>query len=254
MNQKLENISLLKWITHNTRLSRRKAFDAIVTGQVRVDGMVVSDTAYPISPTHRSVTLNGKPVRKTTPPLVYILLHKPKGVVTSTSDPNNRTTVLDLVKKNRIPVFPVGRLDIMTQGVILLTNDGPLAHRLIHPRYSVPRTYHVKIKGRIPLPVFKALRSGSIRLDGKPLRPADVEILKSLKKNTWLTITLREGRTREIRRVFALFNLPVLNLIRVRFGPLGIKGLQPGQWRHLTEKEIRHLKKIGREESHDHEN
>jgi len=159
MNQKNEPISLLKWITRHTRLSRRKAFEAIVGGEVQVDGKVITDTAHPLSPSARSVTLRGKPVRQTPPPPVYILLHKPRGVVTSTSDPEGRTTVLDLVRKNRVPVFPVGRLDIMTQGLILLTNDGPLANKLVPPRYSVPRTYHVKVKGRVPSPVFKALRT-----------------------------------------------------------------------------------------------
>ncbi len=246
-----EKITLLKWMTRHTRLSRRKAFQAIVSGQVRVDGTVVTDTTLPLAPSARSVTLNGKPMRNTPLPSVYLLLYKPKGVVTSTSDPEGRPTVLDLVKKNRIPVFPVGRLDIMTEGVLLLTNDGPLAHALTHPRYSIPRTYHVKLKGTVPSPVFKALRSGSVKLDGKPIRPVEVNILKTLKKNTWLTVTLREGRTREIRRLFAIFKLPVLNLIRVRYGPLSLKGLKPGQWRLLSEKEIRRLKQIEREGYHD---
>jgi len=250
MNPNPEKMTLLKWMTRNTRLSRRKAFEAIVSGQVKVEGTVVTDTTFPLGSSARRVTLNGKPVRRTFPPPVYLLLYKPKGVVTSASDPQGRATVLDLVKKNRIPIFPVGRLDIMTEGLLLLTNDGPLAHALTHPSYSVPRTYHVKLKGTVPPQVFKTLRSGALKLDGKPIRPVEVQILKTLRRNTWLTVTLREGRTREIRRIFAIFNLPVLNLIRVRYGPLSLKGLQPGQRRYLTEKEIRRLKQIEKEGSH----
>ena len=244
MRQNKQGIPLLKWITQNTHLSRRKAFQAIVTGQVKVDGKAVSDTGFTVTPALGRITLKGKAVRKTPPPPVYIILHKPKGVVTSTSDPEGRTTVLDLAKKIRTSVFPVGRLDIMTQGLLLLTNDGSLAHTLMHPRFSVPRTYHVKVKGKVSPKVFAALRAGALKLDGKPIRPVDIEVLKPLKKNTWLKVTIREGRTREVRRMFTRFDIPVLNLIRVRFGPLTFKGLKPGQWRLLTEREIWQLKQI----------
>ncbi len=234
---------LLKWITRHTPLSRRKAFQAIVSGEVRVDGVPVSDTGFVIRDTHR-VTIQGKPARKTAPPPAYILLYKPKGVVTSTADPTGRPTVLDLVKKARVPLFPVGRLDIMTQGILLLTNDGALGNVLTHPRYAIPRTYHVKLKGKVPHEVLETLRRGKLRLDGKPIRPVEVEIIKSLQKNTWLKVTITEGRNREVRRMFERFNIPVLNLIRVRFGPLTLKGLRPGQWRPLTEKEISQLKRL----------
>lgn len=240
--QQVKKIPILKWLTLSTRLSRRKAFDAIVSGKVKVNGQIVTDVKTPIDPERDHVLLNGKHLRKGSPAPIYILLHKPKGVVTTTEDAEGRTTVLDLVRKIKTPVFPVGRLDIMTEGLLLLTNDGPLANALLHPKYGVPRTYHVKVKGKIPQKVFAILKKGELKLDGKLIRPVSVEVLKSLEKNTWLKVTLREGRNREVRRIFANLNLPVLNLLRVGFGPLTIKGLPPGQWRMLTEKEISRLK------------
>ncbi len=244
MNQNSQGTPLLKWLAQHTGLSRRRAFQAIVDGMVKVNGVTVSNTGFLVSPDLGHITLGGKPVRKVPFAPTYILLHKPKGIVTSVTDPEGRKTVLDLIKKVRVPLFPVGRLDIMTQGVLLLTNDGPLAHALMHPKYSVPRTYHVKVKGKVPPEVFETLRAGRLRLDGKPIRPVELAILKPLQKNTWLTVTIREGRTREVRRIFGRFHIPVLNLIRIRYGPLSLKGLPPGRWRPLTEKEIRVLKQI----------
>ncbi len=251
MNQNRKDLPLLKWIKQNTRLSRRKALQTIVAGQVRIDGKVITDTGFVVTSSHTKIAVNNRTVRAKPMVPAYILLNKPKGAVTSTKDPAGRTTVLDLVKKVRVPVFPVGRLDIMTQGLLLLTNDGDLAHHLMHPRFSVPRTYHVKIKRRVPREVFSILRDGAMKLDGKRIRPVEVSTLKSLEKNTWLEVTIREGRSREVRRIFNRLKLQVLNLIRVRYGPLALKGLRPGQWRPLTEKEIRLLKQIERSGNHD---
>jgi len=244
MSLKKKKLPLLKWLTLSTRLSRRKAFDAITSGKVKVNGTVISDVRTLIDPDGDTVTIGGKRVRKGLPAPIYILLHKPKGVVTSAEDPEGRTTVLDLVKKIKTPVFPVGRLDIMTQGLLLLTNDGPLANALLHPKYAILRTYHVKVKGKIPPKAYSLLKKGNLKLDGRTILPVEIKVLKSLEKNTWLSVTLREGRNREVRRIFEKLNLPVLNLIRVRFGPLTVKGLPPGQWRMLTDKEISRLKQV----------
>ncbi len=241
-----KTLPLLKWLTLTTRLSRRKAFDAITSGKVRVNGAVVTDAKHAIDPDKDHISLNGKHLRKGLPAPMYILLYKPKGVVTTAEDAEGRPTVLDLTRKIKTPIFPVGRLDIMTEGLLLLTNDGPLANALLHPRFGVPRTYHVKVKGRVPPKAFDLLRKGAMNLDGRPIRPVNVDILKSLEKNTWLKVTLREGRNREVRRLFAKLNLPVLNLVRVGFGPLTIKGLAPGQWRALTEKEVQRLKQAAK--------
>ena len=244
MNPAEKNLPILKWLTLTTRLSRRKAFDAIVSGRVKIDGVVVTDVKRPVAPEKDRVFLDGKPLRQGSPAPIYILLHKPRGVVTTTKDTEGRATVLDLIRKIKTPVFPVGRLDIMTEGLLLLTNDGPLANTLLHPRYGVPRTYHVKVKGRIPPKAFAVLKKGEIRLDGRPVRPVSAEVLKSLEKNTWLKVTLREGKNREVRRIFAKLGLPVLGLVRVGFGPLSLNGLAPGQWRLLTEKEVSRLRNI----------
>jgi len=241
-----KRFTLLKWLTRNTHFSRRKSFDAIVSGQVKINGVVTRDTGVTIHPANDNITINGKLLRKSPPALIYILLNKPKGVVTSIHDPEGRTTVIDLIKKIKTPVFPVGRLDIMTEGILLLTNDGTLANTLLHPRFSVPRTYHAKVKGKVFPEVFEHLRRGTIKLDGRPIRPIEIETLKSLKKNSWLKVTIREGRNREVRRMLGKLNLPVLNLIRVGFGPLNCNGLKPGQWRQLTETEVRRLQEINR--------
>ena len=239
-----ETLPLLKWIQLNSSLSRRKAFEAIVGGQVKVNNRVVSDTRFAITPRIDRVIVQGKLLKAKNPHMVYsyILFYKPKGVVTSMSDPEGRTTVADFVKKLKIPIFPVGRLDIMTEGLLLLTNDGPLANRLLHPSFSVPRVYHVKIKGKVSPGALAPLLKGTLRLDGKPIRPVEIETLRTLKKNTWLKVTVREGRKREIRRMFDRLNIPVLNLIRVGFGPLKLQGVESGHWRELTEREIKRLK------------
>lgn len=244
MSPDKKRLSLLKLITQSTRLSRRKSFQAIVSGQVKINGSTVTDTGFLIDTDKEMVTINGKLVFRTPPNPLYILLHKPKGVISSVYDPEGRTTVIDLVRKIKTPLFPVGRLDIMTQGLLLLTNDGYLANALLHPSYSVPRVYHVKVKGRVPQGVFTILNKGTIKLDGRRIRPVETEVLRSLKKNTWLKVTTREGRTHEVMRMFAKLHVPVLNLIRVGFGPLTYKGLQPGQWRILMEGELRQLKRM----------
>jgi len=235
-------------VTLATRLSRRKAFDAIVTGRVAINGTVTFDTQALLDPERDVVTVGKKRLRRGLPPPIYLALHKPKGVVTSLEDPHGRPTVLDLVKRIKTPIFPVGRLDIMTQGLLLMTNDGPLANALLHPRYGIPRIYHVKVKGRIPSEAFTVLRKGKMKLNGKPIQPVGVEVLRSLEKNTWLKVTLREGRNREVRRIFERLNLPVLNLIRVGFGPIELKGLPPGHWRALTEKEVEALKRVAKDQ------
>jgi 23S rRNA pseudouridine2605 synthase len=237
-------ITLLKWLQLNSNLSRRKAFEAIVEGQVRVNTRIINDTHFVLSPGTDTVVLRGKRLKAKNPHAIhaYILFYKPKGIVTSMSDPQGRTTVADFLKKIKTPIFPVGRLDIMTEGLLLLTNDGILANRLLHPSFSVPRFYHVKIKGKISPEALVPLRKGAVKLDGKPIRPVEVETFKTLKKNTWLKVTVREGRKREIRRMFDKLGIPVLNLIRVGFGPLKLQGLEPGHWRELTEREIKRLK------------
>jgi pseudouridine synthase len=171
------------------------------------------------------------------------LLYKPVGVVSTLKDPQGRPTVRELLKGVRERVFPVGRLDYHSAGLLLLTNDGELAERLLHPRSQVPRTYHVKITGHPAPQALRALRSGVQLKDGTVAAPVQVRVLRTSEKKTWLEMTLREGRNREVRRMWEAMGYEVEKLIRVRFGPLVLAGLPPGGYRPLQPAEIRALKR-----------
>jgi 23S rRNA pseudouridine2605 synthase len=186
------------------------------------------------------ITIDGRPLRAADAPL-YILLHKPVNVVTTLSDPEGRPTVRQYLPHVRARVFPVGRLDFHSSGLLLLTNDGELALRLTHPRYGVRKTYRVKVKGT-PTPEALAQLAAGVRLEEGVTAPADVHIDSSREGKTWLEITLGEGRKREVRRMCEYIGYPVEKLSRVRLGPLMLGKLAPGQSRPLTERELRELR------------
>jgi 23S rRNA pseudouridine2605 synthase len=175
---------------------------------------------------------------------LYFLLHKPVGVVSTLKDPQGRPTVRDLIRKIRERVFPVGRLDYHSAGLLLLTNDGELTQRLLHPQYQIPRTYHVKVTGHPTPEALKVLREGVEFPDGSVTAPAEVRILQKNEKKTWLEIIVREGRNREVRRMCKAVGYEVEKLIRVRFGPLVLGDLAPGSYRPLTSAEIKALRRI----------
>jgi pseudouridine synthase len=220
--------------------SRRHNEELIRAGRVRVNGVVAAlgDTANPATD---RIEVDGRRVSLEEP--VYIMLHKPRNVLSSTEDEldQNRTTIRDLVD---IPghLFPIGRLDKNSLGLILLTNDGQLAHRLTHPRYEHPKEYRVKVEGHPDAEVLRQWRNG-IQLDDRMTAPAYVRIERRLEDSTWLRIVLREGRKRQIRRVAAQLGHPVQALIRTKLGPLSLGDLPLGKWRHLTEAEVRALRK-----------
>ncbi len=164
---------------------------------------------------------------------IYILLNKPKGVVSTLKDPQGRMTVRDLLKGIQRRVFPVGRLDYHTEGVLLLTNDGDLAQKLLHPSYRIERVYQAKLKGVPDKEVLERIRKG-VELEPGVILKARARLLKILKANSWLQLVLYEGRYREVRRMCEALGHPVLVLRRTRFGPLSAKGLPPGAYRHLT--------------------
>jgi pseudouridine synthase len=169
------------------------------------------------------------------------LLHKPVGVVTTLADPEERPTVRDLLRDVRTRVFPVGRLDFHSSGLLLLTNDGELALRLTHPRYGVRKTYHVKVKGT-PTPEVLAQLAAGVRLEEGQTGPATVRVLRSREGKTWLEITLGEGRRREVRRMCESVGHPVEKLTRVALGPLALGKLAPARHRMLTDREVRQLR------------
>jgi 23S rRNA pseudouridine2605 synthase len=208
----------------------------IRAGRVSVNGRTVTELGTKANPHRDRIAIDGKPLRAAAPH-VYILLHKPVGVMTTLIDPGGRPTVRDLVGGVRQRVFPVGRLDFHSAGLLLLTNDGDLALRLTHPRYGVQKTYEVKVKGR-PEPAQLSTLARGVRLSDGVSAPATVRVLEASERKTWLSITLAEGKNRQVRRMCEAVGLSVEKLNRVALGPLTLGKLPSGAWRHLDADEL----------------
>jgi 23S rRNA pseudouridine2605 synthase len=222
--------------------SRRACEELIRQGRVQVDGQIAT-LGQKVDPARQRIVVDGQPLVPSEP-LVYVALHKPRGVLAVSHDDRGRRTVRDLVP---LPghLYPVGRLDALSEGLILLTNDGRLANRLTHPRYAHDKEYHVQVQGEPSDATLEQWRRG-VYLDGRRTAPARVTRLRQEKGATWLRVVLREGRKRQIRRVALSLGHPVLRLIRQRIGPLRLGKLEPGQWRHLTNSEIKTLRRATR--------
>lgn len=232
---------LQKILARHGVASRRKAEELIRAGRVTVNSMVAW-IGQKADPSRDEILLDGKPLPPPPEPL-YFILYKPYGVITSVRDPKGRPTVMDFLKGIRQRLFPVGRLDWDSEGLVLITNDGQLAYRLTHPRFEVPRRYLVKVKGHPDQRVIRKVSEGGLLLEDGPSPKMEVRLIGKTARSTWLHLTLREGRNRVIRRTFELVGHPVRKLKRVGFGPLTVEGLKPGQIRPLTEGEIRELKR-----------
>ncbi len=222
--------------------SRRKAERLVQAGLVRVNGRIVTDPATRVQPGADVIEVAGHRIDPN-PPSIYVLLYKPAGVVSTLRDPRGRKTVADLIRPLGVRLFPVGRLDYPSEGLLILTNDGDLALRLTHPRYGCPKTYWVKVKGRPSRATLEHIRAG-IWLDGRRRAPLRVAPIRYAPKNTWLEVVLREGRKNHIRRMFQGVGHPVLKLIRVAIGPLRIGDLRPGQYRFLLPREVDQLRAL----------
>ncbi|MFZ9890068.1 MAG: pseudouridine synthase [Myxococcota bacterium] len=229
--------------------SRRAAERMIAEGRVRVNGQQVTELGTAFDPARDEVFVDGKRIRVSSEAdqeKVYLLLHKPPGTLTTTRDDRGRKTVLDLVAgAGNTRIYPVGRLDYDAEGALLLTNDGALAHQLMHPKFHVPKTYMAKVKGRPKEESLERLRRG-IYLEDGPTRAAHVEIIEEVQRNTWVEITITEGRNRLVKRMFWRIRHPVMKLLRTRFGNLTVDGLRPGDYRVLTKKELQGLKSMVR--------
>lgn len=224
--------------------SRRSCEDLIAQGRVRVNGQV-AQLGQKADPARDTITLDGEPLAAPERP-THILLHKPRGVVSSLDPQGDRQTVVDLVRL-KLRLYPVGRLDAESEGLILLTNDGELANRLTHPRYEVEKEYRVLVKGTPDHERLEVWRRGVVLKNpetGEQVRtlPARVTADAPGHGSTWLTVVMREGRKHEIRDVGATLGLPVKRLIRVRMGSLLLGDLKPGAWRSLTSAEVAELK------------
>jgi 23S rRNA pseudouridine2605 synthase len=236
---------LAKHLAHAGVASRRAAEGLIVAGRVSVDGEIVRDPAREVDERSR-VEVAGQLVGGPEERVVYVL-HKPVGVLSTARDTHGRPTVIELLGEPR-RLYPVGRLDADSSGLILLTNDGALAERLTHPRYEVPRTYRVRVTGGpVGERALRALRSG-VQLEDGPTAPARVRRLLAARRTgegEELELTIREGRNRQVRRMCEAVGHPVFALRRVAFGPLRLGSLQPGAHRRLGEEELRKLREAG---------
>jgi 23S rRNA pseudouridine2605 synthase len=219
--------------------SRRAAEQIITSGRVKVNGEVVTELGSKADPDKDAITVDGNPVHKQRSK-VYILLFKPSGYMTTLKDPEGRPVVTDLLKGVTERVYPVGRLDYNTEGLLLLTNDGEWANRLMHPRHEVEKEYHVRVRGMVTSGQVAMLGNG-VELDDGMTAPAKVSIIKASDNNTWLSIAIHEGRYRQVRRMCEAVSLSVVRLKRARYGNLDLNGLNPGQYRLLTDIEVQGL-------------
>lgn len=235
-------VRLQKVIADSGLSSRRKAEEMIAGGRVTVNGKVVRELGTKVDPAKDHVKVDGRHL-KPAPPQVFLMLNKPKGYVSSLSDPIGRPTIMDLVGGVGLRVFPVGRLDYDSEGLVLLTNQGELAQTLLHPRYHVPKTYLIKVKGVLTDEELARLEAG-VELEDGVTAPAIMKKIRKVEENSWLEITIREGRNHQVKRMLECVGHPVLKLTRVKFGPLTLGGLAPGQYRYLTDREANALRAV----------
>ncbi len=229
-----------KFIANAASIARRKAVVIIKEGSVFVNNLKETDPAIMVDSVKDIIKLDRK-VLKYNPVKIYYALYKPRAVVATTSDPEKRVTVLDFIKKRRMKIFPVGRLDYMTSGLILLTNDGDFANKITHPSFKISKEYNIKVSGHLNKKSIAWLKKGVI-IDGKPVSPFIIKSITPLKRNTSLKVVIFEGRNRILRRVFEKIFHPVMTLTRTRIGPVTLRGLKSGKYRELNNKEIEVLK------------
>jgi len=230
---------LQKFLARAGVASRRQCETLIAEGRVQVNGAVVRTIGTRVRPGVDQILLDGVRLRPEAP--VTVMLHKPAGYITAVSDPEGRPVVVSLLPKTGLPrLFPIGRLDWDTEGLLLLTNDGDLANLLTHPRHEVAKVYHAKVKGRPAPEVLRRLLHGVVS-DGERLSATAVSVLRTTRENAWVMVSVRQGRYRQVRRMCEAIGHPALKLVRVALGPLALGPLPRGQWRTLLPAELRAL-------------
>lgn len=234
-----ETIRLQKYLAGCGIASRRKAEEIIAQGRITVDGEVVTAMGVQVNPARQEIRLDGKVV---TPhdDLLYVLLNKPQGYVTTLSDPQGRPIVTSLLHGINARLFPVGRLDLDTEGALILTNDGELAQKIQHPSHEVTKTYEAQVLGLPSEKTLQKLEHG-ILLEGKKTAPAKVMIISRQTGTTTLRITIHEGRKRQVRKMFQAIGHPVFHLKRIAYGHLFLQGLLTGKYRILTPEDLKKI-------------
>ncbi|KNF07436.1 pseudouridine synthase [Gottschalkia purinilytica] len=222
--------------------SRRKSEELILQGKVKVNGIVINELGFKIDPINDNVMVNNRKI-EIEKNKVYIALNKPTGYVTTLSDELGRKKVIDLVKNINERIYPIGRLDYDTSGLLLLTNDGELAYKLTHPKHEITKRYVADIKGIPTREELRKFKSG-LNIDGYITAEANIKILNSNKDSSTVEIEIHEGRNRQVRKMCDKIGHPVITLKRVSIGSIKLKDLRLGKWRFLTEQEIEYLKEI----------
>ena len=232
---------LQKVMAHAGVASRRKSEEIIKEGRVKVNGEVVTAMGVKVDPNNDEIEVDGKII--TEEKKIYILLYKPEGYITTVDDPRGRKTVLDLIDDVKQRIYPVGRLDYDTSGLLLLTNDGDMTYVLTHPSYEIEKKYLVEAKGYIDDKNFKRLEEG-VQLEDGLTAPAEVKVINRKKDKSKFTLSIHEGRNRQVRRMCKKIGHEVEKLKRSNFGPLNLNGLKAGEYRYLSSKEINKLHKL----------
>lgn len=240
----MPRVRLHKLLAEAGVASRRAAERLMQAGRVRVNGLVVLEPGAQADPEHDRISIDGRELRRAEPKR-YVLLHKPSGYLTTRADPRGRPCVLDLLPELGVRLHPVGRLDVDAEGLLLLTNDGAVTYRLTHPRHGVPRVYHVLVEGRADAAALGALRRGVLLEDGAARVDEVIRLETAGEGRTWLALTLREGRYREVKRLCRAVGLRVRRLVRIAFGPLRLGRLPTGAWRDLDDREVAALGAVG---------
>lgn len=237
-----QQVRLQKVLAQAGVASRRRAEQIISEGRVRINGQVVTSMGIQVEPHVDRIEVDNKPLSLTfgTPSSVTLLLHKPSGVMCTASDPAGRKTVFDLLDAGLPRLFSVGRLDYSSEGALLLTNDGEFANAMMHPRFKIPKTYEVRIKGRLDHHHFAAFEQGMV-VDGKTTLPVQISEMDTAGKNGWYRIVLSEGRNRQIRKMMEQLGFLVARLRRTSIGNVELGSLRPGEYRALTTTEVQEL-------------
>ena len=231
---------LQSFLSQSGVASRRSVIDELEAGKVKVNGEIVRIPSYPIFPGKDEVTYEDKPVRISQSKL-YFIFNKPRGVITTAKDTHGRKTVLDYFKEVKERLYPVGRLDQDTTGLLLLTNDGDLAHKLMHPRFGMLKVYEALLDKEILKEQISQLEGGGVEVEGKPTSECKIKVLNVRDGKSRVEVYLHEGRKRQIRVMFESIGIRVMHLHQKRYGALNLKGLAPGKYRPLTESEIKIL-------------
>ncbi len=232
---------LQKVMAHAGVASRRKSEEIIAEGRVKVNGVVVTEMGTKVDPAQDTIEVDGEEIEKETK--TYLKLYKPRGYVTTVNDPQGRQTVMDLIHGIDKRIYPVGRLDLDSSGLLLLTNDGDLTHKITHPSHELDKEYMVVVNGELSQDELKRFKNG-IQLEEGETSPAKIEMVNQDPKNTTYEVIIHEGMNRQIRRMFDRLGYEVVSLIRVRIGNISLGSLKPGEYRKLSSKELQDLLRL----------